>query len=250
MKDPAVLFYISDWLTGTAGMDADCRAWYLDLLLHNYDKGSLPNDIEKLAVLAGVKYSEFKRFEQVFEHVLKHKFIQNDNGCLIHPKADKILKGREVFKEKRSEAGKLSYVLRYYRENQKNKMTPEFEKYLKENIDLNELDIKNEQVLKQVFKQILELYENENINDIKNINIEFDIFWNLYDKKVGAKDKCLKKWNSLQDEEREKIIISLPEWKAKITDKQFQPFPETYLNQKRWNDEVIKIKNQPTSKPL
>lgn len=172
MKDPAVLFYISDWLTGTAGMDADCRAWYLDLLLHNYDKGSLPNDIEKLAVLAGVKYSEFKRFEQVFEHVLKHKFIQNDNGCLIHPKADKILKGREIFKEKRSDAGKLSYVLRYYREKEKSKMNTEFEKYIKENINLNELDIKNEQMLKQVFKQMFELYENENRNE--NINIDIN----------------------------------------------------------------------------
>lgn len=103
-------------------------------------------------------------------------------------------------------------------------------------------------------KPVAKLSNKEKIREDKRredkINIEFDIFWNLYDKKVGAKDKCLKKWNSLQDEEREKIIISLPEWKAKITDKQFQPFPETYLNQKRWNDEVIKIKNQPTSKPL
>ncbi|WP_312208251.1 DUF1376 domain-containing protein, partial [Empedobacter sp.] len=66
-KDPAVLLYINDWLVSTADMDADCRGWFLNLLLHNYDKGSLPDDIEKLAVLCNVRFSEFNRFEQVFE---------------------------------------------------------------------------------------------------------------------------------------------------------------------------------------
>ena len=74
MKNPACLFYINDWLTSTAEMDADCRGWYLNLLLHNYDKETLPNEIEKLAVLCNVKFSEYQRFEQVFEHVLKQKF--------------------------------------------------------------------------------------------------------------------------------------------------------------------------------
>ena len=82
-KDPAVLFYINDWLTSTAEMDADCRGWYLNLLLHNYDKKSLPNDLEKLAVLCNVKFSEYGRFKQVFEHVLKQKFEQIENGYYL-----------------------------------------------------------------------------------------------------------------------------------------------------------------------
>ena len=100
MKDPAVLFYISDWLTSTSEMDSDCKGWYLNLILHNYDKGSLPNDIEKLAVLAGVKFSEFKRFEHVFEHVLKQKFEPIDEQRLSNLKAQTILKDRECFKDK------------------------------------------------------------------------------------------------------------------------------------------------------
>ena len=74
MKDPAVLFYINDWLSSTAEMDADVRGWYLNLLLHNYDKKTLPNNVEKLAVLCNVKFSEYERFKQVFEQVLKQKF--------------------------------------------------------------------------------------------------------------------------------------------------------------------------------
>jgi len=71
-----------------------------------------------------------------------------------------------------------------------------------------------------------------------NINIPFSEFWELYDKKVGAKGKCQKKWNKLSDDIRQKIIDTLPAFKKSIRDKQFQPFPETYLNQERWNDEV------------
>jgi len=78
--------------------------------------------------------------------------------------------------------------------------------------------------------------ENEN----EDINIFFSSFWDLYDKKVGDKQKCEKKWNSLKPEERQKIIDTLPAFKASISDKQFQPYPETYLNKKRWNDEIKK----------
>lgn len=81
--------------------------------------------------------------------------------------------------------------------------------------------------------------ENENVNT--NINIVFDVFWNLYNKKVGSKSKCERKWNKLKDAERQKIVDTLPNFLAGIKDKQFQPFPETYLNQERWNDEIKPI---------
>lgn len=70
------------------------------------------------------------------------------------------------------------------------------------------------------------------------VNIAFSEFWNLYNKKVGNKDKCEKKWNSLKDAERQKIIDTLPGFIASIPDKQFQPHPQTYLNNSRWNDEI------------
>lgn len=80
----------------------------------------------------------------------------------------------------------------------------------------------------------------------QTINIEFDIFWSLYDKKKGDKADCIKKWNKLKDEEREKIIHTLPDFLKQITDKKFQPMPATYLNQKRWEDELI-TKNPETT---
>ncbi len=75
-------------------------------------------------------------------------------------------------------------------------------------------------------------------NKEEEINIEFSVFWNLYNKKEGDKPLCEKKWLSLKNEERQKIINTLPIFLSKIKEKQYQPLPATYLNQKRWNDEI------------
>jgi len=90
-------------------------------------------------------------------------------------------------------------------------------------------------------KNIRETYdkrmENENENINNSINVAFFEFWNLYNKKI-AKVKCEKKWNKLKDKEREEIMNTLPNFLKTINDKQFQPYPETYLNQRRWEDEI------------
>lgn len=182
MKDPACLFYINDWLTSTAEMDADCRGWYLNLLLHNYDKETLPNEVEKLAVLCCVKFSEYQRFEQVFEQVLKQKFEQLEDGRLSNKRTQSILKSREVFKEKRSNAGKASYLMRFfYKKYKKEAKDKAMVEYIKENIDL-EIDTKNEHMIEHMFKHLFELYRNENKNE-DDINNKVDyskflLFWN------------------------------------------------------------------------
>jgi len=163
MKDPAVLFYISDWLTSTSEMDSDCKGWYLNLILHNYDKGSLPNDIEKLAVLAGVKFSEFKRFEHVFEHVLKIKFETIDEQRISNLKAQTILKDRECFKDKRSEAGKKSYLMKFFAKNYtKQYKNKKLYNFVNLNIDIN-VDTKNQTEIEHMFKHLFELYINESV---------------------------------------------------------------------------------------
>ena len=67
--------------------------------------------------------------------------------------------------------------------------------------------------------------------------IDFEIFWNLYDKKE-QKDSCLSKWNKLDFETQTKIIEILPAFVAWKSDKKYRPNPQTFLNQKRWLDEI------------
>jgi hypothetical protein len=74
----------------------------------------------------------------------------------------------------------------------------------------------------------------------KEINIPFDAFWNLYNKKEGlAKSK--EKWQSLTNKDRELIMKHLPIYLSRIKDKQYQKHPTTYLNQKVWLDMETKL---------
>lgn len=72
-----------------------------------------------------------------------------------------------------------------------------------------------------------------------SLNIEFETFWNEYDKKVGDKSKLEKKWISLTNEERELIMEHIPLYKLSQPDKKFRKDPSTFLNNKSWNDEII-----------
>lgn len=90
-------------------------------------------------------------------------------------------------------------------------------------------------------------HDNEHGNEHENEQqkSDFEIFWNLYNKKVGDKTKLLSKWLRLKQEDRDKIFETLPVFLSNVKDKQYQPYPETYLNNKRWNDEIVQ--QQPTS---
>jgi hypothetical protein len=67
----------------------------------------------------------------------------------------------------------------------------------------------------------------------------FDQFWDEYDKKRGDKDKLKKKWQKLRQEERERIMEFIPNYKVAQPDKQFRKDPDTFFNTKGWNDELI-----------
>lgn len=157
-KDPAALLFIDNWLVSTKEMKADERGWYLNLVLHQYDKGDLPNDIEELANLADVRFSEYDIFRQKWEQVLKHKFELNGKGRLENPKAKEVIRKREDFKDKRSLSGKIGYVVKVAIKELN--ATEEQVAFIKENIDFNEIDIKDKQVLKQMLKQTIKLYIN------------------------------------------------------------------------------------------
>ena len=93
----------------------------------------------------------------------------------------------------------------------------------------------DKQDFKQKDKQNPE-YENEYENEI---NIEFDVFWNLYEKKVGSIEKLKKKWEKLKDSERTAIIEYIPKYKLAQPLKKFRKNPDTFFTNKSWNDELI-----------
>lgn len=82
------------------------------------------------------------------------------------------------------------------------------------------------------------------------INFSFDEFWNLYDKKVGLRSKLEKKWINLTNEDREKAMEYIPRYKESQPDKQYRKHPETFLNNKSWNDEIITTQNNTDGIPI
>jgi DNA-binding MarR family transcriptional regulator/regulator of replication initiation timing len=75
----------------------------------------------------------------------------------------------------------------------------------------------------------------------------FDIFWDAFDKKKGSKSKSQTKWNRLPALTRRLILNGLEVYKAGIPDKQFQPYPETFLNDKIWEAESYGKVEQPAA---
>jgi len=200
-KDPAVLFYTSDFLSGTFTMDNEQVGKYIRLLCLQHQKGKLSekdmlsickaydNEIwDKFKVEDGLYYNE-RMFN---ETIRRQKFSESRRNNAKSPK-----------KESTSEA----------------------------------------------YAQHMETEtENRTITINENINIDFEWFWNDYDKKVGDKQKLKKKWNKLTDEERQNAMNYLDLYKQSVQDKQFRKNPETFLNNKSWNDEIINRNNTPSNK--
>lgn len=74
---------------------------------------------------------------------------------------------------------------------------------------------------------------------------EFENFWKIYPNKKG-KAIAQKKFEKLKDSEIKEIMIALPrhiqsdQWQK--DDGQFIPHPATWLNQRRWEDEISEKK--------
>ena len=191
-KDPAVLFYTSDFLSGTFTMDNEQVGKYIRLLCLQHQKGKLTEkdmlsickayDVEiwdKFKVEDGLYYND----RMLNETVRRQKFSESRRNNAKSPK-----------KESTSEA---------------------YAKHMETET------------------------ENRTITINENINIDFEWFWNEYDKKIGEKQKLKKKWIKLTDEERQNAMNYLDLYKQSVPDKQFRKNPETFLNNKSWNDEII-----------
>jgi len=164
---------------------------------------------------------------------------QADKGSLTLSQLKRICEGSvpEAVMEKL----KIDDEGKYYQE----RMRTEREKRMNYSESRRQNRVKKENNICKTYDSHME-NENENINTLKNkgvkggkeINISFDVFWDAYGKKVGNKKLCIQRWNKLKDEERQTIIDTLPSFLKSISDKKYLPYPEKYLNERRWEDEI------------
>jgi hypothetical protein len=73
---------------------------------------------------------------------------------------------------------------------------------------------------------------------VQELEIEFEKFWEMYEKKNDRK-KAFQKWKKLKQEDKEKIFKTLPDYVKSTPDIKFRKNPVTYLNNESWNDDIV-----------
>ncbi len=80
---------------------------------------------------------------------------------------------------------------------------------------------------------------NKKIKQKKDEN--FELFWNKYPKKMKYQE-TLDVWNELTEEERILVLKTIEDhnrhWKRQKTELKFIPYPNNWLENKRWMDEI------------
>ncbi len=79
--------------------------------------------------------------------------------------------------------------------------------------------------------------EQEKTIDAIPDDFRFDLFWSIYDRKVG-KPAALKLWKKLPLPVRGKILDVLPAYVKSTPDPKYRKHPATYLRGEHWEDEV------------
>ena len=208
--------HIGDFIKATARLSDSQTMAYLRLLWMYYDtEKPLILDTELLAFQIGTSIQDT-------ELLLRTFFILTDEGWKQTRCEEEILDYRE-FRNKKSMAGKASA------EQRKNtRSTPVEQPFNDSSTDVQ---------------------LTTNHKPITNINIyndQFDEFWKIYPKKV-SKESAKKAWLKIKpnDDLVAKITKAVKDQKLSEKEQQFIPHAATWLNAKRWEDEVTA-----TQKPL
>lgn len=106
---------------------------------------------------------------------------------------------------------------------------------------LEEFKEKQEEELTEKIISILESKGYKVTAPPKQVKDEYTFAraWDLYQKKVGRKDKLEKKWNSMSQKDRKAAIEYIPLYVLSQPNKQYRKNFQTFLNLRGWEDEII-----------
>ena len=151
-KDPAFLFYPSDFLTGTMAMPFEDRGKYITLLCFQHQSGRMTE--ETIRFLVGS-----------FSDMLRLKFSRDENGLFFNSRLEEEINKRSDFLESRRNNGRLGG--RPKKENNLN------ETYGKANG-------KPKHKPKHNLPEDVNINENENIIEVINskFSFQFQDLWN------------------------------------------------------------------------
>jgi len=206
-KDPAFLFYPGDYLRDTQTLSEKAQVAYDRIMCEHMRYICISQ--------AQLKFFTKRLNEDELEELM-FVLVQVNGGYQIEWVADSINK-RKAYSESRrnNRVGK--------KQKKRTNTSTSYDKHMENEIE-NEIENKDEDVIESEF-EILQ-YPS------------FDDFWNLYDKKVD-RTKAESKWNKLTQKEKEEAVEYIPAYKLAQPDKKFRRNPETFINNKTWQNEII-----------
>lgn len=226
MKDPAFLFYTSDFLTGTLLMSNEQIGIYIKLLCIQHQHNGI---IKKKDFTAMVKDDD----------AIALKFIQTEEGFYN----ERLRLEMEKRKEK---SQKLS--LNAYKRWRKQGIC-------KSNAIASDLHMPIEDEDEDVNEDININKDKRGMQggEKKEENKSFNIFWEAYPRKK-SKGQAEKSWSRIKPDKNlidiilNKIRIAKDSEDWTKENGQYIPYPATWLNAKGWEDEYIKHDNRISDK--
>jgi uncharacterized protein YdaU (DUF1376 family) len=146
-KDPALLFYVSDFLTGTMFMSNEQVGIYIRLLCSQHQHGGLIDKISFKALCNG-------------HDLIKNKFIETDDG-FFNVRLMEEMEKRQIKSSNMSANAKIRWD-KYMQLHSKSKTKA--------------MQLKDKDIIKDVIK-----------TNIKVIKYDFNIIYDQYPKKLGKK---------------------------------------------------------------
>lgn len=224
---------VKDWVVATAHLTPEEEGVYNRLMDYYYDTESpIPED-----TTAVVRRLRLRGYEETVQAILEEFFVLED-GFWKHDRCDKEI---ELYCEKADRArknGRKGGRPPKAQGEEKPKENPE---------ETQSVSGENPEETQGEPREKLPLPNTQQPlpnNQKPNTHASFDEFWALYPKKV-KRDKAKAKWSKLKPTgdllnlitENIQARLACGDWK--LSEKQYIPSAEAYLNGKRWEDEII-----------
>lgn len=161
-KDPAFLFYPSDWISGTLGMTFEEKGAYFELLMTQFNQGHMTSHM--IGRMVGQLWSS-----------IQHKFVKDENGLWYNIRLEEEKKKRKAFTESRRNniKGKNQYTEKTIKKvgHKKGHMTSHME-----NVNVNEIIdyFKDKGYTEESAKKFYDFYS---VSDWKDSNGKKVINW-------------------------------------------------------------------------
>lgn len=222
MQNPGFYFYPGDYLRDTQMLSEKCQVAY-DRIMCAHMKNICITQAQLKFFTKRMNDDEIGELMCVLE--------EGPNGYIIPWVAESIAKTRAYSESRRNNRIKSKIT-------HDNHMLTHVEHMEKER-----------EIEKEKEKEEVKEKEDEKPREVEALEIltgsvvevwpTFEDFWNLYAKKTGPKDRIKKKFDGMSQKARERIMRHVEVYVASTPDPQFRKNPETYLNQKEYENDYL-----------